>query len=121
MKYKPINFRDKFDLVTEQWSPKIIAQMNEYQIKIAKIQGEFDWHKHPETDETFIVISGNMRIDFRDGQVKLDKGEMYVVPKAIEHKPIAEEECQILLIEPAGTVNTGDTVTNRTHLEDEWI
>jgi len=121
MKYQPIIIKDKFNLFTEHWSPKIIAQMNNYHFKIAKIKGEFDWHQHSETDETFFVISGNMRILFRDGAVELSEGGMYVVSKGIEHKPIAEEECCILMIEPSGTINTGDTVTEKTHLENEWI
>jgi len=121
MKNKPIVLKEKFDQVTECWSPKIIAEMNDYHFKIAKIQGEFDWHKHPETDETFIVISGSLKIEFRDSHVRLSDGSMYVVQKGIEHKPIADDECNILLIEPAGTRNTGDIVTNRTHSVEEWI
>ena len=121
MEYQQIRIKDKFNLFVEQWSPKIIAQMNNYHFKIAKIQGEFDWHQHSETDETFIVISGNMEILFRDGSVKLTEGGMYVVPKELSHKPVAEEECWILLIEPSGTINTGDTVTEKTHLERDWI
>jgi mannose-6-phosphate isomerase-like protein (cupin superfamily) len=121
MENKAINFKEKFDLFSERWSPKAIAQMNDYHFKIAKIQGEFIWHKHDETDETFIVIAGKMRIDFRDGATLLQAGEMIVVPKGVEHKPIAEEECHILLIEPAGTVNTGDVGGEMTVEQVEWI
>ncbi len=116
-----INFKQKFTLFSEQWSPKIVAQMNDYQFKLAKIQGEFVWHSHPETDEAFIVVSGEMVIALRDGEVSLKEGEMYVVPKGVEHKPNAEQECQILLVEPSGTVNTGDAGGERTEEKLEWI
>ncbi len=95
--------------------------MNDYHFKIAKIQGEFVWHNHAETDEAFIVIRGEMKIQFRDGAVNLKAGEMFVVPKGIEHKPIAEEECQILMVELAGTVNTGEMDSNMTIKDSEWI
>jgi mannose-6-phosphate isomerase-like protein (cupin superfamily) len=116
-----INFKDKFSLFAEHWSPKIIAQMNDYQFKIAKIQGSFVWHNHSETDETFIVIDGRMRIEFRDRHANLETGEMIVVPKGVEHKPVAEDECCILMIEPIGTVNTGDAGGERTIAGVEWI
>ncbi len=122
MDQEAINFKEKFSLFSEWWSPKIIAKMNDYHFKIAKIQGEFVWHRHPETDEAFIVIHGKMQIKFRrDGAVNLKAGEMFVVPQGIEHKPVAEEECQILLIEIAGTVNTGDTNGKMTVNETEWV
>ena len=95
--------------------------MNEIQFKIAKIQGSFIWHSHPETDEVFIVIDGWMRIEFRDSVADLEAGEMIVVPKGVEHKPVAEEECCILMIEPVGTVNTGDAGGEKTIEEIEWI
>jgi mannose-6-phosphate isomerase-like protein (cupin superfamily) len=116
-----INFSDKFAQFTDLWSPRIIARMNDYHFKLAKIQGEFIWHSHPETDEVFIVIKGSMQIHLRDGVVHLNAGEMYVVPKDVEHKPTAEQECQILLIEPAGTLNTGDAGGEMTHLEEVWV
>jgi mannose-6-phosphate isomerase-like protein (cupin superfamily) len=118
---KPINFKEKFKLVSELWSPKVIAQMNDYHFKIAKIKGEFVWHSHPNTDETFIVISGNMRIEFREGSTDLCSGEMIIVPKGIDHKPIADDECHILMIELEGTVNTGDSVSDLTVEQVEWI
>ena len=116
-----INFQDKFSLFSEHWSPKIITQMNDYHFKIAKIQGEFVWHSHLETDETFIVIQGKMKIELRDGSVSLKAGEMCIIPKGVEHKPVAEKECHILMVELAGTVNTGDAGGEMTIEETEWI
>jgi mannose-6-phosphate isomerase-like protein (cupin superfamily) len=104
----PINLQDKLSLLTKHWSPKIIAQLNDYHLKVVKVQGEFVWHDHPETDEVFLVIEGTLEIHFRDDKVMLNAGELYVVPRGVEHKPYAAEECHILLIEPAGTVNTGN-------------
>ncbi|MCE7861029.1 MAG: cupin domain-containing protein [Chloroflexi bacterium CFX2] len=122
MDYSPINLKGKFSKFTERWSPKIIAQMNDYHFKLAKVQGEFVWHDHPETDEVFIVVEGRLDILFRGGRVSLHEGEMFVVPKGIEHKPAAEQECHILLIEPAGTVNTGDAKdTSLTAPNNIWI
>jgi len=95
--------------------------MNNYHFKLAKVQGEFIWHDHPETDEVFIVVKGHLDIMFRDGEVSLYEGEMFVVPKGVEHKPFAENECHILLIEPAGTVNTGNVVDEKTAPNDIWI
>ena len=116
-----INFQDKISLFSEHWSPKIIAQMNDYHFKIAKIQGEFVWHSHPETDETFIVIQGKMKIELRDRGISLEAGEMCVIPKGVEHKPVADQECHILMVELAGTVNTGDAGGEMTIEETEWI
>lgn len=116
-----INFQNKLQLFSEQWTPKVIAQMNDYHLKLVKIQGEFVWHSHPKTDEVFIVLQGRMNIEFRDGQVTLNSGEMYVVPKGVEHKPHAAEECSLVLIEPAGTVNTGDAGGSLTAPLDAWI
>ena len=121
MNQHPINFSNKFSLFSELWSPKIIAQMNDYHFKIAKIHGEFVWHSHPETDEAFIVIRGKMQIQFEEGAVNLKAGEMFVIPKGIEHKPIAKEECHILMIELAGTLNTGDAGGQRTIEKTVWI
>jgi mannose-6-phosphate isomerase-like protein (cupin superfamily) len=94
--------------------------MNDYHFKLVKIQGDFVWHSHPDTDEVFIVLDGEFRLDFRDGAVTLRPGEMYVVPKGLEHKPYAERECHLMLVEPAGTVNTGDAGGERT-AEAEWV
>jgi len=121
MNYQSINLQEKLTKFSEHWSPKIIAQMNDYHFKVVKVQGEFVWHDHPETDEVFIVLNGKLEIHFRDGKVILNEGEMYVVPKGIEHKSVAEKECHILLIEPAGTVNTGDVVHEKTAPNDVWI
>jgi len=119
--YKPINFSEKFSLFSEAWSPKVIAELNDYQLKLARLKGEFVWHKHVDTDEAFIVLSGELTIKFRDGQVNLAAGEMFVVPKGVEHKPVAEKECQVLLIEPKGVVNTGDVQSEFTTSNDVWI
>jgi mannose-6-phosphate isomerase-like protein (cupin superfamily) len=121
MSHKPINFAQKFGLFTEQWQPKVIAEMNNYQFKIARLQGDFIWHDHRDTDETFIVIDGKLRIDFRDGSVEIGAGEMYVVPKGVEHKPYAADEVKLLLIEPRGVPNTGHEGGERTAANDVWI
>ena len=121
MKYQSINLQEKLSKFSEHWSPKIVAQMNDYHFKIVKVQGEFVWHSHPETDEVFIVLKGPLEIQFRDGSVILNEGEMFVVPADVEHKPVAEEECHIMLVEPAGTVNTGDVVDEETAPNDIWI
>jgi len=121
MSYKAINFREKFKLFDEHWSPRVIAEMNDYQFKLAKVLGEFTWHAHPDTDEAFIIIEGVLDIEFRDGRVRLEAGEMFVVPKGVEHRPVAENECRILLVEPRGTVNTGDTQSDLTVLNDVWV
>ena len=121
MEYQALNFAQKFALFDEQWAPKVIAEMNDYQFKIVKIEGDFVWHGHPDTDETFIVLEGKLRIDFRDGHVDLGAGEMYVVPKGVEHKPYAQNEVKMLLIEPRGVVNTGDAGGELTAQNDIWI
>ena len=121
MSYDAINFRKKFALFDEQWQPKVIAEMNDYQFKVVKLQGDFIWHDHKNTDETFIVLEGNLRIDFRDGAVHLSEGEMFVVPRGVEHKPYAEHEVRLLLIEPRGVLNTGHEGGKRTAENDVWI
>jgi mannose-6-phosphate isomerase-like protein (cupin superfamily) len=121
MNYEPVDLRAKLSKLSEQWQPRIVAQMNDYHFKIAKLQGEFVWHDHPDTDEVFLILHGQLEIQFRDGSVILHEGELYVVPKGVEHKPVAANECHILLIEPAGTLNTGDVVNERTASNDVWI
>ena len=121
MIYQPINLTEKLSLFSELWSPKIIAQMNEYHFKVARIQGEFVWHDHPETDEVFLVLHGELEIQFRDGSVTLQEGDLYVVPRGVEHRPVASQECHIMLVEPAGTVNTGEVVDENTASNNVWI
>jgi len=116
-----VNLSDKFSLIKNQWDPKIIAQLNDYHLKIAKIQGEFVWHSHPETDEVFLVVEGELTIHLKDGELHLTPGELCVIPRGVEHKPAAEQECQILMLEPAGTLNTGDAGGERTIAETDWI
>ena len=114
MDYRPINFAQKFGLLREQWQPRVVAELNDYQFKVVKLQGDFVWHSHKDTDEAFLVLEGELRIDFRDGAVRIAPGEMFVVPKGVEHRPVAAEEVHLLLIEPAGTPNTGDAATAAT-------
>ena len=121
MEYTAINFENKLKKFSEHWSPKIIAQMNDYHFKLVKFQGDFVWHHHVDTDEVFTALDGDMSIEFRDGKVNLKAGEMFVVPRGVEHKPFAEKECRILLIEPAGTINTGDAGGDLTASNDVWI
>ena len=122
MNYYPTNINNKFELFSEQWQPKVIATMNDYELKIAKIEGEFIWHSHKETDETFIVIKGEIEIEFRDGIVKVKEGEIFVVPAGVEHKPMSYRESQIMLIEPKGVINTGDIDSNNlTAKNNVWI
>ena len=122
MPHAPINFAQKFSLFSEQWQPKVIAELNDYQFKLSKLQGDFIWHNHPHTDEAFLVIEGTLRIDFRDSFVTLNPGEMFVVPKGVEHKPFAEREVHLLLIEPRGVRNTGEAETTAlTAPNDVWI
>ena len=121
MNHTAINLAQKLTQFSDHWSPKIVAQMNDYHFKLAKFQGEFVWHSHAETDEVLIVIDGYMCIDFRDGSVELKAGEMFVVPKGLEHKPVAEQECHVMLVEPAGTLNTGDTGGDLTADDNAWI
>lgn len=119
---RTLNFAQKFNLFSEQWAPKVIAEMNDYQFKIVRLQGDFIWHAHAATDETFIVLEGRLRIDFRGSHVLVSQGEMVVVPKGVEHKPSAEAEVKLLLIEPRGVLNTGEeAISGRTAVNDVWI
>lgn len=121
MKHEAINFGQKLSLFDDHWAPKVIAEMNDYQFKLVKLDGDFVWHEHPDTDETFIVLEGRLRIEFEDGQVDLRAGEMYVVPKGVAHRPRADGEVRVLLIEPRGVVNTGDAGGELTAANDVWI
>jgi mannose-6-phosphate isomerase-like protein (cupin superfamily) len=118
---KSINLSEKFEKISDHWTPKVIAEMNDYQFKLVKVEGEFVWHAHKDTDETFIVLDGELTIQFRDRTVTLSKGEMIVVPKGVEHKPAAETECRIMIIEPKGVTNTGDAGGSLTAENDVWI
>ena len=118
---KLISLHSKFNVFSDHWSPKVIAEMNDYQFKLVKIKGEFVKHKHSETDEVFIVIDGKMSIEFETKTIEIKSGEMVVVPKGVNHKPFAEEECKIMLVEPKGVVNTGDVKGDMTAPDDQWV
>ena len=105
---EPVRIDEKFAAFQEHWAPKRIAQLNNYDVRIVKVQGEFVWHSHDDTDELFLVWKGRLRIELRDGDVHLGPGEMYVVPRGVEHRPVADEECELLLVEPQNVANTGD-------------
>ena len=116
-----VNLKEKFGLFDSLWEPKIIAGINDYHVKLAKVRGSFEWHTHPETDEMFLVVAGRLSIELPDGTAELGEGDLYVVPKGVRHKPVAEEECHILMLEPADTVNTGDAGGDRTVVRPERI
>ena len=116
-----VNLDEKFGLINELWSPKIVGQVNDCHLKLGRIKGEFIWHKHDNGDEAFWVQKGRMCLQFRDRGVWLNSGELMVVPKGVEHRPVAPEEAWIFMIEPVGTLNTGDTVNERTKQDPEWI
>jgi mannose-6-phosphate isomerase-like protein (cupin superfamily) len=109
-----VNLIEKFGLFKEHWSPKIVGELNGQQVKLAKFQGEFAWHKHDEEDELFYVIKGSFRMELRDKTIELEEGEMLVVPRGVEHRPVAEKEVWVMLFEPASTLNTGDIVNEKT-------
>jgi mannose-6-phosphate isomerase-like protein (cupin superfamily) len=121
MEYTAINFREKLAKFSEHWAPKVVARMNDYEFKLVKIQGEFVWHTHANTDDVFIVLEGEMSIELRDGRVDLKAGEMFVVPRGVEHKPVAASECKLVLVEPVGTLNTGDAGGEMTAPDNVWI
>jgi mannose-6-phosphate isomerase-like protein (cupin superfamily) len=121
MSYQPIDLDGKFSLFTEHWSPKVIGKINNYLIKIGKLQGDFVWHLHEDTDELFMVNKGVLRVDFRDGEVFVGKGQMYIVPKGVEHKTHADEECELIMFEPETTLNTGNVSGDMTVETLEWI
>lgn len=119
--YQAINLKDKLSNFNDLWSPKVIGEMNDYQFKLIKITGDFEWHVHQDTDKVFFTLEGEMIIDFRDGQVKISKGEMFILPKGVEMKPSAEKECHIMLVEPRSVLNTGGTESELTAANDTWI
>jgi len=121
MNLEKVNLKDKFSLFNEHWTPKIIGELNGQQVKLAKLKGEFIWHDHKEEDEMFLVIKGTLHIELRDKKVSLSEGEMYIVPRGVEHKPIAPKEAWVLLFEPATTKHTGE-VKNKISVENlDWI
>ena len=120
-KSNAINIQQKVDLVSQYWKPPVIAEMNDYQFKVSKLLGEFIMHTHTDTDETFIVLEGKLRIDFESSFIELNQGEMYVVKAGVAHKPYAESEVKLLLIEPKGVTNTGDQTCKETAPNDIWI
>ncbi|WP_312936094.1 cupin domain-containing protein [Pseudomonas sp.] len=116
-----INLLDKSALIEQQWSPRVVAEMNDYQFKVVRIAGEFIWHAHPETDEAFLVLAGTLRIDLREGPVFVQPGELYVVPRGVEHRTAAEGEAHLMMIEPRGILNTGHEGGERTATNDVWV
>jgi len=116
-----INLREKFNLFSEYWSPKIIGELNGQQVKLTKIKEEFVFHHHDDEDELFMVIKGKLAMEFRDKTVEVNEGEIIIVPKGVEHKPVADEETWVMLFEPASTLNTGNIVNERTKSQLEMI
>ena len=116
-----INIKSKLKTFSDLWSPKVIAEMNDYQFKLVKIKDDFIWHSHEDTDEVFIVLEGSMHIEFNDEIINLSEGELLVVPKGTKHRPFAHEEATIMLVEPRGVINTGDTDSDLTAKNDQWI
>lgn len=115
--HQPVNLAEKLAQFDEHWSPRTVATFNGHDVMVVKVQGEFVWHHHDDTDDLFLVLSGRITIRLRDGEVELGPGELFVVPVGVEHKPFAEHEAAVLLIEPTGTPNTGDTGTAATRIE----
>lgn len=109
-----VNLKEKLSLFSEHWSPRIVGELNGQQVKLAKLEGEFVWHQHEHEDELFLVISGRLLMRLRDQEIVLDEGEFFIVPRGVEHQPVAEEEVHVLLFEPAGTLNTGNVRNERT-------
>ncbi len=116
-----VNLNEKFNLFTEHWSPKIVGELNGQHVKLVKLKGEFVWHKHDNEDEMFFVVNGSFTMEFRDKKITLNENEFLIVPKGVEHKPVAENEVSIMLFEPATTLNTGDTQSELTKLVLETI
>ena len=116
-----VNLREKLDLIQHQWSPKVVGELNGQHVKLVKFQGEFVWHKHDQEDELFLVVKGRFRMEFRDRHVWLDENEFLIVPRGVEHRPVADDEAHVLLFEPASTLNTGDVQNERTIRDPEWI
>jgi mannose-6-phosphate isomerase-like protein (cupin superfamily) len=121
MEMRKVTIKEKADLITELHSYKVIAEMNDYYFKLVKAKRDFVWHRHPETDEVFVGIQGKFKLATRDGEFVIEEGDMIVVPKGVEHKPICEEECCVMLIEPKETINTGSAGGALTATRLEWI
>lgn len=115
-----VNLTEKFSLFSEHWSPKIVGELNDSYVKVAKIKGEFVWHQHKNEDELFLIHKGRLLIKFRDRDVILEEGEMLIIPRGVEHKPVADEEVELILIEPKTTINTGDVESDLT-TDAEWL
>ncbi|HVQ53628.1 MAG TPA: cupin domain-containing protein [Thermoanaerobaculia bacterium] len=116
-----VNLAQKFSLFSDRWSPKVVGDLNDHQVKVVKLQGDFVWHHHETEDELFLVVRGRMRMGLRTGDVELSEGDFFIVPKGVEHKPSAEDECWVVLIEPGTTLNTGNVVGERTVAELDRI
>jgi mannose-6-phosphate isomerase-like protein (cupin superfamily) len=116
-----VNIKEKFSLFSKYWTPKIVGELNEQYVKLAKVKGEFVWHKHDEEDEFFMVIKGSLTIKLRDRDIQLTEGELFIVPKGVEHRPVALEEAHVLLFEPKETKHTGDVKSEMTVEDQEWI
>ncbi len=118
---RPVNFTEKFEQIGEYWTPYIVGELNGQYVKLAKLKGEFVWHSHAEEDEMFTVIKGSLKIEFEEGAVYLEEGEMCVVPKGTRHKPVAIEECHVMLFEPKSTAHTGEVVSELTVQNQKWL
>lgn len=118
---KKINVKEKLALFNDHWSPRIIGELNGQYVKLAKVKGEMVWHSHAEEDELFYIIKGSLTLKFRDGEVILNEGDMYIVPRGVEHLPLAEEECHLMLFEPKSTAHTGEVESELTNNDQEWI
>lgn len=116
-----VNLAEKFSLIDEYWSPRIVGELNGQQVKLAKLKGEFIWHQHENEDELFYVVKGSLTIELDGGSVELNKGDFFIVPKGVKHRPVAKEEAWVLLFEPASTLNTGDIRNERTKVDLSWI
>jgi mannose-6-phosphate isomerase-like protein (cupin superfamily) len=116
-----VNLKEKFLLFSDYWNPRIAGSLNGQEVKLAKFQGPFIWHSHPDQDELFLVVKGSFSMELRDGSIQLDEGEFLIIPRGMEHRPVAENEVWVLLFEPAGTINTGDVINERTKTELQKI
>lgn len=116
-----VNLAEKFAQFSDHWSPKVVGEVNDMHVKLVKLQGEFVWHSHADEDELFLVVDGNLCIRLRDRDVDLAAGEFYIVPRGVEHQPVADAECQVLLMEPKQTINTGDVREDRTVIDPQSI